>query len=108
MFGDVVYRNGLYCEYMLAQDGNTRVIACIELGDVKLYRIEWVEISGSSHNKAVYSLYDAMTEFRAHVQHECVYCRRPFESYHIKELNTKFPYGLVHGDCLVKILDKRV
>lgn len=108
MFGDVVYRNGLYCEYLLAQDGYTKLVACFEVGDVKLYRIEWKEISGSDRNKAVYTLHDAMTEFRAHVQYECAYCRRPFESYHVKELSTSyFPYGLVHGDCLLKILDQR-
>lgn len=40
MFGDVVYRNGLYCEYAIAEDGNVKVVVCVQLSTIKLYRIE--------------------------------------------------------------------
>src|SRR5690349_5972392 len=66
MFGDIVYQgtDEDYVELLLAEEQSVQVKLCILNGAIKLYRVEWREADGSEANLAVYTLLDAIEQFR--------------------------------------------
>jgi hypothetical protein len=65
MFGAIIYQGfDGYAEYLLADEGNVRAVACIQGSQVKLYRIEWTEDGDYQRNAAAYTLIDAIALFQ--------------------------------------------
>lgn len=65
-FGEEVFRKGYYFEVMIAESETVKIIACLNTSTVLMYRIEWKDTEDTSywHNKAEYSLPDAIQAFR--------------------------------------------
>src|SRR5690242_4731509 len=66
MFGDIVYQgtDEDYVELLLAEERSVQVKLCVLNGSIKLYRIEWREADGDKAYLAVYTLLDAIEQFR--------------------------------------------
>src|SRR5690348_4675942 len=66
MFGDIVYQGTGedYVELLLAEEQSVQVKLCVLNGTIKLYRLEWREEDDDKAHLAVYTLLDAIEQFR--------------------------------------------